>query len=105
MGMVPDASTIDSGWIYYDFYLFYTALPIGGCKAQAIALTVSGSAPGVQTLFIEPGSPWESGYVERVNGKRRDELLNGEIFETCWEATLLAHADGAPTTRFARTVH
>ena len=33
---------------------------------------------GVQTLFIERGSPWENGYVENFNGKLRDELLNGE---------------------------
>ncbi len=44
---------------------------------------------GVQALFIEPGSPWENGYVESFNGKLRDELLNGEIFETRWEATVL----------------
>jgi len=36
----------------------------------------------VGTLFIEPGSPWENGYVESFNGKLRDELLNGEIFYT-----------------------
>jgi transposase InsO family protein len=35
---------------------------------------------GVKTLFIEPGSPWENGYVESFNGKMRDELLNREIF-------------------------
>ncbi len=37
---------------------------------------------GIQTLFIEPGSPWENGYNESFNGKLRDELLNGEIFTT-----------------------
>ena len=31
----------------------------------------------VGPLFIEPGSPWENGYVESFNGKRRDELLDG----------------------------
>ena len=41
---------------------------------------------GVQTLFIEPGSPWENGYNESFNGKLRDELLNGEIFTTLLEA-------------------
>jgi putative transposase len=41
---------------------------------------------GVQTLYIEPGSPWENGYVESFNGKFRDELLNGEIFYTMREA-------------------
>ena len=30
----------------------------------------------VKTLFIEPGSPWENGYIESFNGKMRDELLN-----------------------------
>jgi len=44
---------------------------------------------GVKTLFIEPGSPWENGYIESFNGKLRDELLNGEIFETLKEAKVL----------------
>lgn len=44
---------------------------------------------GVQTLFIELGSPWESGYVESFNGKMRDELLNGEIFDTILEARVV----------------
>ena len=44
---------------------------------------------GVQTLFIEPGSPWENEYNELFNGKLRDELLNGEIFITLLEASFL----------------
>ena len=44
---------------------------------------------GVTTLFIEPGSPWENGYVESFNGKLRDELLNGELFFTLKEAQIL----------------
>jgi len=44
---------------------------------------------GVKTLYIEPGSPWENGYVESFNGKLRDELLNGEIFYTLREAKIL----------------
>ncbi len=44
---------------------------------------------GVRTLFIEPGSPWENGYVESFNGKLRDEMLNGEIFYTLREAKVL----------------
>jgi transposase InsO family protein len=40
----------------------------------------------VAPLFIEPGSPWENGYVESFNGKLRDELLNGELFYTLREA-------------------
>ena len=44
---------------------------------------------GVQTLYIEPGSPWENGYIESFNGKFRDELQNGEIFYTLKEAKTL----------------
>jgi len=45
---------------------------------------------GVKTLFIEPGSPWENGYIESFNGKLRDELLNREIFYTLAEAKILS---------------
>lgn len=41
---------------------------------------------GVRTLFIEPGSPWENGYIESFNGKLRDEVLNRESFDTLAEA-------------------
>jgi len=44
---------------------------------------------GVKTLFIEPGSPWENGYIESFNGKLRDELLNREVFSTLTEAKVL----------------
>ena len=43
----------------------------------------------VSPLFIEPGSPWENGYLESFNGKLRDELLNGEMFYTLLEARTL----------------
>lgn len=44
---------------------------------------------GVRTLYIEPGSPWENGYIESFKGKLRDELLNGELFYTLWEAQVV----------------
>ena len=43
----------------------------------------------MKPLFIEPGSPWENGYIESFNGRMRDELLNGEIFYTLKEAQVL----------------
>ena len=43
----------------------------------------------MKTLFIEPGSPWENGYVESFNGKLRDELLDREAFDTLLEAKVL----------------
>ena len=45
---------------------------------------------GVGTLYIEPGSPWENGYLESFNGKLRDELLNVELIDTVLEARVLA---------------
>lgn len=44
---------------------------------------------GVKTLYIEPGSPWENGYVESFNGKLADELLEREVFDTLHEAKVL----------------
>jgi transposase InsO family protein len=43
----------------------------------------------VNTAYIEPGSPWENGYIESFNARLRDELLNGEIFDTLLEAKVL----------------
>ena len=44
---------------------------------------------GTSTLYIEPGSPWENGYIESFNGKFRDEFLAGELFDTLTEARVL----------------
>ena len=41
---------------------------------------------GIRALFIEPGSPWENGYIESFNGKLRDELLNREVLTKLVEA-------------------
>lgn len=43
----------------------------------------------VKPLFIEPGSPWENGYIESFNGKMRDELLDREIFYSLKEAQVM----------------
>lgn len=44
---------------------------------------------GVKKLFIEPGSPLENGYIESLNLKLRDELLNRGIFTTFTKARIL----------------
>jgi len=44
---------------------------------------------GVKTAYITPGSPWEKGYCESLNGTLRDNLLNGEIFYGVKEAQAL----------------
>jgi transposase InsO family protein len=45
---------------------------------------------GVGTLYIEPGSPWENGYIESFHARLRDELLDRELFYSVREAKVLA---------------
>ena len=48
---------------------------------------------GVELLFTEPGSPWQNGVIESLNGRVRDEYLNGELFLDIPEAqAILDHA-------------
>jgi len=42
------------------------------------------------TLYIEPGSPWENGYCESFNSKLSDEFLKGEVFYSLKEIQILA---------------
>jgi len=46
-------------------------------------------AVGAKTAYIEPGSPWENGFIEPFNARLRDELLNGEIFYSLAEARIV----------------
>lgn len=62
------------------------------------------AAVGAKTAYIEPGSPWENGYVESFNARLRDELLDGEIFYICAKSGSLSKAGGATITRSARTL-
>lgn len=63
-----------------------------GTEFAATAVREWIAGVGSKTAFIEPGSPWENGYVESFNGKLRDELLNREIFYTLKEAQVLIEA-------------
>ena len=36
---------------------------------------------GTDTLYIDPGAPWQNGIVESFNGRLRDELLSSELLE------------------------
>ena len=45
---------------------------------------------GTGVAFIEPGAPWQNAYVESLNGRLRDELLDQELFHTLLEAKVLA---------------
>ena len=48
------------------------------------------AASGVETLYIEPGAPWENAYSETFISRLRDELLNREVFANLKEAKVLA---------------
>jgi len=37
---------------------------------------------GCESIYIEPGSPWQNAYIESFNGKFRDECLNMNVFES-----------------------
>ena len=56
--------------------------------AQAIRSWLSSAR--VETLYIEPGSPWENGYAESFHGRLRDELLESELFTCLAEAKVLS---------------
>ena len=45
---------------------------------------------GVETLYIEPGAPWQNGYAESFHSRVRDEFMAGELFADLEEARVLA---------------
>lgn len=44
---------------------------------------------GVKTHHIDPGSPWQNGFGESLNGRFRDEFLNLELFHHAAHARAL----------------
>lgn len=44
---------------------------------------------GIKTLYIEPGSPWQNGYIESFNARLRAECLNREVLYTLTEARVV----------------
>jgi putative transposase len=46
-------------------------------------------ASGVETLYIEAGSPWENAYSETFISRFSDELLKREVFADLLEAKVL----------------
>jgi len=64
----PDMIRVDNGPEFVSLKLD------GWCKLQK-----------VQLVFIQPGRPMQNGYVERLNGSLRKELLDAYIFRTVHE--------------------
>ena len=44
----------------------------------------------MEPVRIDPGKPWQNGFIESFNGRVRDEFLNGELFFTRDEARVKA---------------
>jgi len=44
---------------------------------------------GSDSLFIDPGSPWQNCWIESFNARLRDEMLNGQQFDSLLEAQVL----------------
>jgi putative transposase len=57
-----------------------------GAEFVAIAVQTWLAQCGVQTLYIDPGKPWQNGKEERFNGTVRDECLNLHVFTSLAEA-------------------
>src|SRR5690606_41179602 len=61
-----------------------------GPEFTADALVDWCNTVGVSTAFIDPGSPWQNGFIESFNAQFRREQLSGEIMDTMVEAKYLA---------------
>jgi putative transposase len=44
---------------------------------------------GVDSVFIDPGSPWQNAWIESFNSRLRDELLNLWQFDSLLEARVI----------------
>ncbi|MEO0511090.1 MAG: IS3 family transposase [Verrucomicrobiota bacterium] len=44
---------------------------------------------GIKTIYIDPGSPWQNGYIESFNARLRDECLDRELLFTLTEARVV----------------
>ena len=47
------------------------------------------SREGIKTLYIEPDSPWQNGYIESFHARFREECLNREQLWTLTEARVV----------------
>jgi len=60
-----------------------------GPEFVANALVAWCRSKHINASYIDPGSPWQNGFVESFNGHLRDELLAMEVFDTMWELRTL----------------
>jgi putative transposase len=63
-----------------------------GAEFVATAVQLWLAQAGVQTLYIDPGKPWQNGKEERFNGTVRDECLNQHLFSSVAESWVRLNA-------------
>jgi putative transposase len=61
-----------------------------GPEFMAKAVQAWLAAAGGSTLYVQPGSPWENGYVESFDSRFEAEFLSRELFSSLPEAQVLA---------------
>ena len=47
------------------------------------------AAKGTKTTHIDPGSPWQNGFIENFNGRLKDECVSRELFWSRGEAQVI----------------
>lgn len=60
-----------------------------GTEFTSIAILKWCQEQGIRWDYIQPGKPYQNGYIESFNGKLRDECLNENIFVNLREAKRL----------------
>lgn len=63
-----------------------------GTEFTSTALLKWCQEQGIRWDYIQPGKPYQNGYIESFNGKLRDECLNENIFVNLQEAKRLVEA-------------
>ena len=63
-----------------------------GTEFTSMALLKWCQEQGIRWDYIQPGKPYQNGYIESFNGKLRDECLNENIFVNLQEAKRLVEA-------------
>ena len=63
-----------------------------GPEFRSLALDQWAYQRGVKLRFIEPGKPTQNAFIERFNGRVRDECLNLHWFQTLAEAKTMIEA-------------
>jgi putative transposase len=72
----------------------------GDVRLRAMGLRPSKwiAVVGAKTAYIERGSPWENGYIERFNARLRDEPGPRRFAERCKKSHILMFAKRPPST-------